>query len=89
MPVIKSAKKRVKVAQKAHERNQDRRTSLKTAIKKVLTALEQNDVEYARTLLKQAESKLARAKNKGVVHANTAARKIGRLAKKVSTAARS
>jgi ribosomal protein S20 len=35
-------------------------------------------------LLKDAESKLARAKGKGVIHANTAQRKIGRLAKKVA-----
>jgi ribosomal protein S20 len=39
-------------------------------------------------LLIVAESKIARAKGKGLLHANTAARKISLLAKKVAAASR-
>jgi small subunit ribosomal protein S20 len=88
MPNIQSAKKRVKQSETARKRNVARKTSIKTAIKKVLVALEQKDIEAAKDLLKVVESQLSRAKNKGVVHKNTAARKVGRLAKKVATAAR-
>ena len=42
----------------------------------------------AKIFLRDAESKIARAKGKHVVHANTAARTISRLAKRVATVAR-
>lgn len=88
MPNIKSAKKRVLQTAKRQLRNQARRSSLKTAVKKVFAALELNDVEGSKALLVAAESKIARAKGKGLLHPNTAARKISRLAKKVAAAAR-
>lgn len=88
MPNIKSAKKRVLQTAKRQQRNQARKSSLKTAVKKVFAALELNDVEGSKALLVAAESKIARAKGKGLLHPNTAARKISRLAKKVAAAAR-
>ncbi|HLC06960.1 MAG TPA: 30S ribosomal protein S20 [Candidatus Babeliales bacterium] len=88
MPNIKSAKKRVLQTEKRQLRNQARKSSLKTAIKKVVVALELNDVEASKALLVAAESKIARAKGKGLLHPNTAARKISRLAKKVAAATR-
>ena len=89
MPNIKSAKKRVLQTAKRQLRNQARKSSIKTAIKKVVLAIENNDVATARKLFVEAESKLAQAKNKGVLHSNTAARKISRLAQKVSKAEKS
>ena len=86
MPNIKSAKKRVLQTEKRQLRNQARKTAIKTAIKKVITAIENNDLETAKKLFVEAESKLARAKNKGVLHAKTTARKISRLSKKVKSA---
>ena len=86
MPNIKSAKKRVLQTAKRQLRNQARKSSIKTAIKKVVSAIENNDIATARKLFIEAESKLAQAKGKGVLHRNTAARKISRLAKKVATA---
>jgi small subunit ribosomal protein S20 len=83
MPRIKSAKKRVLVTRKHHAVNTARKSALKTAIKKVIDAIESNNVEQAKELFVAAESHLARAKGKGVLHANTAARKISRLAKRV------
>ena len=88
MPNIKSSKKRVLQTTKKTLRNQARRSSLKTAIKKVMVALELNDAENAKALLIAAESKIAGAKGKGLMHRNTAARKISRLAKKVAAATR-
>lgn len=88
MPNIKSAKKRVLQTEKRQLRNQARKSSIKTAIKKVIAAIETNDIEGLKTLFIAAESKIARAKSKGVLHANTASRKISSLAKKVATATR-
>ena len=88
MPNIKSAKKRVLQTAKRQLRNQARKSSLKTAIKKVVTAVEMNDIAASKALLIEAEAKIARAKGKGLLHPNTAARKISKLAKKVAAAAR-
>lgn len=81
----KSAKKRARQSLKRHEINLTRKSSIKTAVKKVLTALENKDAS-AKELLIDAESKLARAGSKGTLHKKTARRKISRLAKKVSQA---
>lgn len=86
MPNIKSAKKRALQTETKRVRNVARRSSIKTAIKKVLVALENNDVDTAKLLLKDAESKMSRAASKRVMHRNTAQRKISRLAKRVATA---
>lgn len=88
MANIKSAKKRVLQTAKRQLRNQARRSSVKTAIKKVVVAMESTDAANAKSLLIAAESKIARAQGKGLMHRNTAARKIGRLAKRVAAAAR-
>lgn len=90
MANIKSAKKRVLQTAKRQARNQARKSSIKTAIKKVVIAIESpmTNTDEAKTLLVAAESKIARAKGKGLLHRNTAARKISRLAKKVAAASR-
>jgi small subunit ribosomal protein S20 len=88
MPNIASAKKRAKQAIVRTERNTARKSAVKTALKKVLVALDQKDIESAKKLLRDAESQVARAKGKGVIHHNTAARTIGRLATRVAAAAR-
>jgi len=88
MPNIKSAKKRDKQSKVRYLRNFSRKSDIKTAIKKVKDALEGGDVAQAKLFLKEAEAKLARAAGKNVLHKNTARRKTGRLAKRVSDAAR-
>lgn len=91
MANTKSAKKRVLQTAKRQLRNQSRKSSIKTAMKKVAVAIETAnlaDIETTKSLLVLAESKIARAKSKGLMHRNTAARKISRLAKKVAAAAR-
>ncbi|MCL4361043.1 30S ribosomal protein S20 [Candidatus Dependentiae bacterium] len=85
MANIKSAKKKAKQDIVRTERNLARATAIKTAIKKVLAAVAQAaDFEQTKVLLKDVEAKLARAKSKGLLHANTASRKLSRLSKKVA-----
>ena len=90
MANLKSSKKRARQAIKRRHKNLNRKTAIKSAIKKVEAALEAGESkETTVELLKSAESQLARAKCKGVLHANTSARKISRLAKKVAAAHKS
>jgi small subunit ribosomal protein S20 len=88
MANLHSSKKRAKQMLVRQARNTARKSSVKTAIKKVLASLEAGDaIEATQALLKDAESKIARARGKGIFHANTAARKVSGLAKRVAAAA--
>ncbi|MCB9492701.1 MAG: 30S ribosomal protein S20 [Epsilonproteobacteria bacterium] len=84
MANIKSARKRARQTEKKRLVNVARKSDLKTFTKKVLAAVEDNNAELARELFKVTESKIARAKGKGLLKGNTASRKISRLAKKVA-----
>ncbi len=84
MANTKSAKKRVKQNQNRRMRNLARRSAIKTAAKRVLAAVEANNVAVACELLVSAESQIARACGAGVLKKNTAARKISNLTKKVA-----
>ena len=84
---IKSAKKRILVAQTKTERNKSIRSSVKTAIKKVEAAVAANDKEAATAALVSATSVISKAESKGVYHKNNASRKVARLAKLVNSIA--
>ena len=84
MANIKSAKKRVLVAQTRTERNKAIRSKVKTYIKKVNAAVEASDKSAAETALKEAVSEIDKAATKGVYHANTASRKVARLSRTVA-----
>ena len=89
MANIKSAKKQARQAEVKKQRNLARKTAIRTAVKKVLTALEQGlEIQKTKELLKEAESKIAQARTKGLLHSNTASRKISRLTQKVMAAAK-
>ena len=75
MPIIKSAKKRVKVAKKAAIRNHKTKRSVKTALKLLTTS------SSAKTL-RDAQSSIDKAAKKNVIHKNKAARLKSRAAKK-------
>jgi small subunit ribosomal protein S20 len=79
MPIIKSAKKRVKTATKATIRNAKTRRSLKGAVKSFYKNLDDNK-KKASTALASAQSELARAGKKRVIHKNKVARKQKQLA---------
>ena len=83
----KSAKKRVLQNEKRRIKNCARRSAIKTAVKKVLTAIESTSTTAnVEVLFNDAQAKIARAKGKGLLHRNTAARKVSRLAKRVNAA---
>ena len=83
MPNIKSAKKRVLVAERNHARNVAVKSGIKTAVKKVLAALKE-DTSKVQELLSVAYKLLDKSVSKGVLHKNTAARKKSRLTKFVN-----
>jgi small subunit ribosomal protein S20 len=81
-----SAEKRNRQAQKRRARNVGVRTGVKGAVKKVREALEKGDAAGAKAALKAAEKALDGASSKGVLHKNTASRRISRLAHAVAKA---
>ena len=85
MPNIKSAKKRVIVNQKKTEQNKNILSAVKTEIKKIEALVKDNKIDQAKALLPKAFALIDSAASKNVIHANNAANKKARLAKKVNT----
>ena len=81
---IKSAKKRILVAEKKNERNKAAKSKVKTYVKKVEAAIEANDKVAAQAALVEATSVIDKATKNGIYHKNTSARKISRLTKAVN-----
>ncbi len=79
----KSAKKRAKQNLVRRQRNRSVKTTLKTLEKKVRTAKAADD-DAALELMGQNQSALQKASQKGIIHKNTASRKISRLSKLVN-----
>ena len=81
----KSAKKRI--IRNAHraEINKSRISRIRTFIKKVETAIESGDKANAQLALKEAQPEIMRGVSKGVLHRNTASRKMSRLSARVKT----
>ena len=81
MPNIKSQKDRVVQAKKEAMHNKAIKTSLKTVIKKADAAIDSNAADKD-AMIRAAVAAIDSAKSKGVIHKNTAARKISRMAKR-------
>lgn len=86
MPIIASAKKRVRVANKAAARNSKTKRGLKSALKAFHRAVTGGKKD-ARELQSKAQSALDKAAKKGVMHKNKAARKKSQLARAAKAAA--
>ncbi|HHX61835.1 MAG TPA: 30S ribosomal protein S20 [Epulopiscium sp.] len=84
MANIKSAKKRVKVNAKKAARNKAIRSSVKTAVKKVVVAVENNNVDEAKVALVNAITSIDKATTKGIFHKKSASRKKSSLTKQVN-----
>ena len=80
MPNIKSAIKRVKIAEIRRVKNAATKTKLRTAVKRYAEAVQAKS-ENAQVLLVKAVSNLDKAARKGVIHKNAASRKKSRLQK--------
>ena len=82
-----SAKKAVRKIDRRTAVNRSRRSQMRTYIRKVEEALESGDASAAKTALATAEPIMMRAAQKGIVHRNTASRRISRLTKRVKSLA--
>jgi small subunit ribosomal protein S20 len=79
----RSAEKRNRQSQKRRLRNQAVRTRVKGAVRKVRETLERGEGAEAKQAFATASRLLDQAAAKGVMHRNTASRRISRLAKAV------
>lgn len=86
MPIIKSAKKRVKTATKANLRNNRTRRSMREAIKVFNQALQSGKTTDINKFQAQAVSAIDTAAKKNVIHKNKAARSKARLASQAKAA---
>ena len=85
MPNIKSAKKRVLVAEVRTARNKARNSALKTSIKKANAAIETNAADKVE-VVKAAVKSIDQAAAKGIIHKNCAAHKMSAMIKKLNAA---
>ena len=79
MANIKSAKKRVLIAEANRQRNVAFKSSIKTAVKKALALAVESDKEALAAAISHVYKLCDKAVSKGVLHKNTAARKKSRL----------
>ena len=80
----KSAQKRMRQALKRRDRNRSQHSTMKTAVKKLRTAVEGGDAAAAQELLPATLGVVDATAQKGVIHANTAARTKSRLQRAVN-----
>lgn len=74
-----SAKKAVRKIARRTEVNKSRRSRMRTFVRKVEEAIAAGDASAAVQALRSAQPELMRAAQKGVLHVNTASRKVSRL----------
>ncbi len=79
----KSAKKRIIRNAKRAEINGARISRIRTFIKKVETAITSGDKDAAQQALRDAQPEIMRGVSRGVIHKNTASRKMSRLSARV------
>lgn len=80
-----SAKKMTRKIAKRTEINRSRRSRMRTFIRKVEEAIATGDQAAAVAALRSAEPEIMRAAQKGIVHKNTASRKVSRLATRIKS----
>ena len=78
-----SAKKRIRQTERRSTINRNRLSRVRTFIKKVELAIDAGDADVAREVLKEAQPVIMRSAQLGVLHRNTASRKVSRLAARV------
>jgi small subunit ribosomal protein S20 len=78
-----SAKKATRKIARRTAVNKARRSRVRNFIRKVEEAIASGDAAVAAEALKTAQPEIQRAASKGVVHRNTASRKVSRLAQRV------
>lgn len=79
----KSSKKRIRRNARRAEINGARMSRIRTFIKKVELALQNGDAKEAEVALKNAQPEIHRGVSKGILHKNTASRKLSRLSSRI------
>ncbi|MEM9393548.1 MAG: 30S ribosomal protein S20 [Pseudomonadota bacterium] len=79
------AKKRARQNERRYAVNKARRSRIRTYLRRVEEAIEAGDQAAAAEALKAAQPELMRGVTKGILHKNTAARKMSRLSKRVKS----
>ena len=80
-----SAKKMVRKIAKRTEINRSRRSRMRTFLRNVEEAIASGDQAAAQAALRAAQPEIMRAAQNGIVHKNTASRKVSRLASRIRT----
>jgi len=83
-----SAKKAVRKIERRTAVNRARRSQMRTYVRKVEEAIASGDATAATAALSDAEPLMMRASQKGILHKNTASRKISRLTTRVKALAK-
>ena len=83
MANTKSAKKATRVAARRTAVNKNRVSRIRTLVRKVEEAIAAGNQSEAQAALRAAQPELMRGAQKGVLHKNTASRKVSRLAARV------
>jgi small subunit ribosomal protein S20 len=78
------SKKRARQSETRYAINKGRRSRIRTFLRKVEEAITSGDQSVAAAALKAVQPELARGITKGVLHKNTVARKMSRLASRVN-----
>jgi small subunit ribosomal protein S20 len=86
LPITKSAQKQVRVSERKRLSNQPIRSQCKTSITKAEKLIFSGRLDEAAVAVTEAVSTLDKAAEKGVIHANNAARRKSRLLKKLNAA---
>ncbi|PIP68604.1 MAG: 30S ribosomal protein S20 [Candidatus Omnitrophica bacterium CG_4_9_14_0_2_um_filter_42_8] len=86
MPILHASYKDIKQSAKRGLRNQSVKSELKTETKKFLDLISSKKTDEAKKQLTYLITQLDKAQSKGIVHKNTASRKISRLMKKIKAA---
>ena len=81
------AKKRIRRNDRRAEINGARVSRIRTFVKQVEAAIASGDKDQAQAAIRRVQPEIARGVSKGVIHKNTAARKISRLSKRVAALA--
>ena len=84
MANIKSSIKRIKLQEKAAQRNKSKRTLMKTNIKKFDAATSEGDRDKAESAYKTAVKTIDKAATKGLIHKNVAARRKSKMTKQLN-----
>ena len=79
-----SAKKRIRQTERRTERNKARRSRIRTFVRKVEEALQAGNKADAEAAFKDMMPEVHRGVSKGLLHKNTAARKLSRLSSRIN-----